>query len=196
MHNLAEIGLDRQKTSRNRPDFAICAIWVFEMTELSRGNLTCQVCPDPGACCRNFPLYGSITKSPTRQQTRLEAIIWAAGMLYQRHDLGRYFVGMPFLPTEYDEKIEGWRWRCVDLAEDGSCSNYANRPFGPCAMYAPQEDHMCALFPEDRLSLWSRGHDGSAFEKASDVCDDELKNMEITAPGDMGPAQPETLPGA
>lgn len=100
----------------------------------------CDTCPKPGACCQNFPLnyQGDLP-------TRLDALIFAAGMVYEAPDKHRTFVGLPFVPT--DRGADGrWRWSCVDLLPNGRCGNYENRPYGPCVIYKPGSTTLCVLY--------------------------------------------------
>lgn len=117
------------------------------------GALTCDVCHDPGACCRDFPLN---IRTDRAGRTVLEAMVWAAGWSYSSPDRMRSFIGFPFLPNRIDAQGY-WRWRCVDLLEDGRCGNYENRPYGPCVLYKPQHDEMCAMHPGADVSRQDTG---------------------------------------
>lgn len=114
------------------------------LTEALASVSACDTCPKPGACCNGFPLtsYGAY-----RNGTKLEAMIWAASVLYEDPTQTRMFIGAPFLPI--DQRSDGtWRWSCVDLLPNGRCGNYDNRPFGPCVMYEPGADPLCAIHPD------------------------------------------------
>lgn len=107
----------------------------------------CETCPKPGTCCTGFPLPGS----DTHFMTKLEAMVWAASQLYALPDKYRTSVGFPFVPVkQMHDGLPGetWLWSCVDLLPNGRCGNYENRPYGPCVLYKPGADRMCAIHPE------------------------------------------------
>jgi hypothetical protein len=57
---------------------------------------------------------------------------------------GNYRLGFPFIPNQkYDNK---WYFSCVALSNDGRCTEYDSRPHGPCELYNPGADQMCALY--------------------------------------------------
>jgi hypothetical protein len=106
----------------------------------------CETCPKPGTCCTAFPLPAS----NTGKMTKLEVMVWAASQLYTLPDMYRTSVGLPFVPVKkaFVGDDETWLWSCVDLLPNGRCGNYENRPYGPCVLYKPGEDRMCAIHPE------------------------------------------------
>ena len=111
----------------------------------------CASCREPGACCTGFPLFpGGEAGRAGHFDTPLEAIIWAASQFYESPLQDRHFVGLPFLPTRRMTKDHPgvWLWRCVDLLPNGKCGNYENRPYGPCVLYKPQQDRLCAEHPD------------------------------------------------
>jgi hypothetical protein len=105
----------------------------------------CDACPDPGACCRDFPLSG-ITASA--HPTLLHAMVAAAAAVYCLPDGATLALGLPFIPHERDAAADKFFWHCVNLRADGRCGDYAHRPYGPCVLYQPGDDAMCAIHPE------------------------------------------------
>lgn len=112
----------------------------------------CDTCPKPGTCCSGFPLFPTWRENPNlAPMTKLEVMVWAAGVLYAMPDKERTSVGLPFLPVKLSTTPGGhpvWIWQCVDLLPNGRCGNYDNRPYGPCVLYKPGQDRLCAISPD------------------------------------------------
>jgi hypothetical protein len=109
----------------------------------------CDSCPEPGHCCRDFPLWLSRERFPTA----LDVMVLMASNGYDNPDQTRVFIGMPFVPIRFDETVDSWRFNCVNLQPDGRCGDYANRPFGPCVLFRPGSDPLCVLPPSPPPSL-------------------------------------------
>lgn len=102
----------------------------------------CDLCREPGACCRNFVLSGL---RPSEYPTELEALIGAASTLYVIGETDQYTLGLPFIPNGKAEDSDTYFWTCVWLDASGRCSNYDIRPNGPCVVYKPKIDPLCAM---------------------------------------------------
>lgn len=116
----------------------ICVEEVSQSTPAS-----CDKCPQPGVCCKDFVLSGGGLRSNFRTdspnwQEAAEAQVAA--------------IGLPFKPLRLSHKRHGddgheygsARYFCPLVTEDGRCGNYANRP-QLCQAYAPGTDAMCAM---------------------------------------------------
>jgi hypothetical protein len=135
-------------------DAALGEVWdpvkIEIEAEIEAEANACETCPKPGTCCTGFPLPGS----ETGKMTKLEAMVWAASHLYTLPDMYRTSVGLPFVPMKRipvnwgNRGEEAWLWSCVDLLPNGRCGNYENRPYGPCVLYKPGTDRLCAIHPE------------------------------------------------
>lgn len=111
----------------------------------------CDSCPKPGACCQNFPLPAiSLEQHPTL----LDAMIAAASRLYSvGEDKGRDAIGLPFIPVKPTTEVLGeacYLWQCVNLLPNGRCGDYEHRPYGPCVLYKPGADRLCAISPDHK----------------------------------------------
>lgn len=107
----------------------------------------CETCPKPGTCCQGFPLSGASLAE--NFPTLLHAMVWITERTYANPDQSRMYLSLPFLPVgESQDKPSVMLWKCVDLLPDGKCGNYAHRPYGPCVLYQPGDDRMCAVHPE------------------------------------------------
>jgi hypothetical protein len=102
----------------------------------------CDKCRDPGACCREFPLLPFDMEA---HPTKLHAYVFAATWVYFSPDKDRVLLGFPFAPLYKDVANSCWRWKCLNLTDDGRCGDYENRPHDPCVSYMPGEDNMCAM---------------------------------------------------
>lgn len=106
----------------------------------------CSKCSDPGKCCRDFPLPRIRTED---YPTALHALAAMATLDYEVAERGgRIAIGFPFVPIRtgaHEGLDDHWRFRCLNLLPDGRCGDYENRPYGPCVMYTPGEDLLCAL---------------------------------------------------
>ena len=101
----------------------------------------CQVCRDPGACCRNFPMslpipIGSSYAEVERLMRDNEAAAepWIA--------LGPDPINGK--PQEKKNGYEQWRFACRALTIEGRCSVYEERPFA-CRHYQPLMDDLCIM---------------------------------------------------
>lgn len=92
----------------------------------------CDVCRNPGVCCKRLMLGGVTEKA---FPTKLDALVIAAARPFES-------TGLPFLPVTV---IEGhWLFTCPVLDwETGRCSDYENRP-ALCRNFEPGSDPLCA----------------------------------------------------
>lgn len=102
----------------------------------------CEVCPDPGRCCRKLHLnevYPDKTSALAfwrESGTPLHALVLMASW------------GFPFMPVEAHEfEVDGkpartFSYSCGELRVDGRCGVYEDRP-QLCRDYAPGQDAMC-----------------------------------------------------
>lgn len=105
----------------------------------------CDLCRDPGACCRNFPLSVGIPKGATH--TEAEKLLQEkGGVLYAP------FIAVAVDPVQKPgQRLEGhesWRWACRALTGDGRCSVYLDRPTC-CAVFEPLSDDLCVMRADD-----------------------------------------------
>ncbi|WP_422057334.1 YkgJ family cysteine cluster protein [Sphingomonas sp.] len=100
---------------------------------MNRGGL-CDVCIDPGHCCRDLPLRGGPT-GPHGERVDQP-------MSFERAEHMAMRAGLPFRPIYRDE--EGlWRWTCTALDQrTGRCTIYETRP-QVCQIYDPGTDPLC-----------------------------------------------------
>jgi hypothetical protein len=110
-------------------------------------TVACVDCTDPGKCCRDFPLIG-VTQQD--YPTKLHVLAYMATVWYEVGESRvSTAIGFPFIPI-YTEQHPGlsyrtWRFMCLNLEADGSCGDYENRPYGPCVVYEPGWDKLCAM---------------------------------------------------
>lgn len=98
---------------------------------MSRETL-CDVCLEPGACCKRLHLTG-FSEDPLRQP-----------QLPMSHERAEHFAmsaGLPFRPLEQNERGV-WLWECTALLPNGRCSIYEDRP-ELCRAYKPGSDPLC-----------------------------------------------------
>ena len=104
----------------------------------------CDICRDPGACCRGFRLNVWISRGATPEE---------AGE--QMRERTKEQVGAPFPfeaiqpePPGSDDANESpwdfWKWSCPKLAPDGRCSIYENRP-AVCRQFEAGSDKLCTM---------------------------------------------------
>ncbi len=92
----------------------------------------CNICPDPGHCCRGLVLTSDEKTDVTTANGTLlypaEEGVWAVHAYMVKHD-------MPFQPVEIEKtyRIKGklynsWTLNCPALGRDGRCGMYERRP--------------------------------------------------------------------
>lgn len=102
----------------------------------------CQVCPDPGRCCRRFILTGpdGFEVSFWERSWRADADAWLAEQ------------GLPFQPIEVRERFHDedstpyvvlW-FTCPRVDSSGRCSIYAARP-QVCREFVPGRGGLCCI---------------------------------------------------
>jgi hypothetical protein len=109
----------------------------------------CDTCPQPGHCCRDFPIHNAMREIPTA----LEVMVYLACSGYWSAGHRQIQIGYPFIPSRYDTTLNAWRFNCVNLLPDGRCGDYENRPNGPCEIFEPRSDPLCILFEPPDPSL-------------------------------------------
>lgn len=109
---------------------------------------TCESCPNPGVCCRDFGLTGS------GGEVRFYREIPGSAVSEADLEIAALAAGLPFRPnrrrfiaTDQVGEFEIWTWRCPHVTRDGRCAIYETRP-EVCRSYRPGVDAMCALHPE------------------------------------------------
>lgn len=113
------------------------------MTTPNLPAVLCDVCKDPGHCCKRFTIHrenGTITYWK-RNGTALDVLV----------DMAMRF--LPFLPeasagewnapeAEGGEPYVAWWVKCPDLLPTGRCGNYEFRP-QLCRDFAPASSPLC-----------------------------------------------------
>ena len=103
---------------------------------MNRGGL-CDVCMDPGHCCRALALSGS-NLDPTKQP-----------QAPMSHEAAEHFLMLSghsmFRPAFQDDRGV-WRYSCTALDNrTGRCTIYERRP-ALCERYAPGADALCVHY--------------------------------------------------
>lgn len=99
-----------------------------------RRETLCDVCMDPGHCCRDLPLRGG-PEGPNGERVD-------SPMSYERAEHFVMSQGLPFRPLYRDDQGR-WRWGCTALDQrTGRCTIYENRPH-VCQIYDPGCDSLC-----------------------------------------------------
>ena len=98
----------------------------------------CDICCDPGACCRDVCLSHPVTgKNFGRVPTATHAnVLMATNWL-------------PFVASRHVDTADGdgyYRFTCTMLDARGRCSDYEHRP-ELCRIYQPAQDGLCAMRP-------------------------------------------------
>ena len=83
-----------------------------------------------------------------RDLTALEVLVIMASHAYEAAN-GQMMVGMPFVPSRFDDDNGCWRFECLHQTYDGLCSEYDLRPVQPCVAYKVRQCSMCALWSEN-----------------------------------------------
>lgn len=110
----------------------------------------CDVCLNPGACCRDFIVssFGGETGKARPQEP----------MSLEKAEHLVLSMGLPFTPSrQQDGGI--WRFSCLALQHDGRCGIYEDRP-GLCRSYVAGSDGLCAHYWPDPER--ERPHDPAA----------------------------------
>lgn len=92
----------------------------------------CNLCPDPGYCCRGLVLTsdkkGDVTAKDGTLVFPAEEGIWAVHEYIERNK-------MPFQPVDIErsyridgKKYNSWTLNCPKLQRDGRCGAYEDRP--------------------------------------------------------------------
>ena len=82
-----------------------------------------------------------------REMSALEVLVLMATRAYEAAN-GSMLVGMPFMPSRFDEEAGCWRFEGLHQQYDGLCSEYDLRPVQPCVAYRVRQCSMCALWSE------------------------------------------------
>lgn len=119
----------------------------------------CDVCKDPGACCREIPLSAVFWDD---EDINIE---WPR----RRDDYAAGPNGhMPFTPIRKDLRSAGhvdpatgrtysqWLFSCSALQPDGRCGVYLTRPFC-CSSYRAGSDRLCAMYRPELHQTSSMG---------------------------------------
>lgn len=111
----------------------------------------CSVCPKPGMCCRNFPLFNTKSKE--------EVTFWEATW---REDAKKFLLemGLPFEPVavrstyETEDKLKYITalYSCPKVTVDGRCSIYQDRP-QLCRKYLPGNSDICCFYKGEENDL-------------------------------------------
>ena len=102
----------------------------------------CEICTDPGRCCRAFPLNIDFPLNTHRKD------VVAAMRKYK----------LPFIPLrpisfedwKYGDvpNSERWLYTCPEVTRNGRCRIYKKRPH-PCKVYEPGYDSSCTMYNGD-----------------------------------------------
>jgi hypothetical protein len=82
-----------------------------------------------------------------REMLPLEVMVLMASRTYTAAS-GRTLIGMPFVPSRFDDDAGCWRFECLHQRYDGLCDDYEHRPIQPCVAYQVRQCSMCALWSE------------------------------------------------
>lgn len=106
----------------------------------------CDTCKQPGACCRDIPIYVGRSWGnffPRDWPERAAA------------ELAQKLPGHPFIPLRLEifpeDQIIGTdpygagRWSCSNLTPEGRCGDYENRP-ELCRNYEAGSDRLCVMY--------------------------------------------------
>lgn len=97
-------------------------------------KIDCDLCIDPGACCRAFPL---------NHYFELGATLEAIRKLLVEKNLAMFRPLRRYREWSSDGKWwEQWLFRCTKLKPNGRCGIYDTRP-NLCRTYEPGCDGMC-----------------------------------------------------
>lgn len=134
----------------------------------------CNVCPDPGRCCRRFSL-GTILSDPS------DGPDGARRALTQR--AGEVLPFEPLEPNWPEEPLTPWFWTCPKVTAEGRCSIYETRPHSPCRVYEPAEDGLCVFWHLQQQM-------DAALAKAPDIfADDAFDGLGEWTPPASGPCK-------
>jgi Fe-S-cluster containining protein len=111
--------------------------------------MDCTDCPDPGACCRAFPVSFHVPVETTREEIR-QCLRSGKRLLSEVT-----FDPLPFIPLRpmwhyadsghHTPDTVVWIYTCPLLDSKGQCSMYESRP-DICRAYEPGSTAMCAKF--------------------------------------------------
>lgn len=104
----------------------------------------CAICPDPGACCREFKLEKTFDARAPRADVQkwVDRVKDSDGNSFP-------FDAVRSVEDDADEDRPRVRWvfSCRKLGSDGRCTIYDERPH-PCREYEPGRDGLCVLHAE------------------------------------------------
>jgi len=108
----------------------------------------CQICPDPGRCCRSLRLYkendDELTFWRESWQEDVAAKLRTAGLPFVPERVVETYKVDDATDEDFGREYVTLRFRCPMLSPSGRCSIYASRP-ELCRNYRPNEDALCAF---------------------------------------------------
>ena len=95
----------------------------------------CEVCLDPGACCKKIFLSGRNPETGERMEQP---------MSFEKAEHMAMGAGLPFYPSE--QRPDGtWNWTCTQILSNGRCGIYESRP-QLCKDYAAGSSPLCVHY--------------------------------------------------